>query len=57
MAEALTRQGTPYAFTTGYGEVPWAKNGGAHGVAPVVTKPLDAIALERAITSAMAVVG
>ena len=57
VAEALSRQGTPYAFTTGYGEVPWARNAGAHVTAPVVTKPLDTIALERAISAAMALRG
>ncbi|WP_343610613.1 HWE histidine kinase domain-containing protein [Novosphingobium sp.] len=47
IAEVLQGNGTPYAFSTGYGEVPWA-----HGPkVPVVTKPLDSIALERAIVA------
>lgn len=50
VAEVLRANGTPYAFSTGYGEVPWAQGGKAQ--APVVTKPLDSIALERAIVAA-----
>lgn len=50
VAEELRALGTPYAFSTGYGEVPWAK--GTRSQAPVVTKPLDSIALERAIVAA-----
>jgi len=47
IAEALNERAVRYIFTTGYGEVPWTQ-GQAYG-APVVTKPLDAAALERAI--------
>lgn len=47
VAEALSERGVPYVFTTGYGEVPWTQ-AAAYG-APVVTKPLDPTALERAI--------
>jgi light-regulated signal transduction histidine kinase (bacteriophytochrome)/CheY-like chemotaxis protein len=50
VAEVLRNNGTPYAFSTGYGEVPWAQ--GTKAQAPVVTKPLDSIALERAIVAA-----
>lgn len=47
VAEALSQRAIPYVFTTGYGEVPWTQ-ADAYG-APVVTKPLDPVALERAI--------
>jgi CheY-like chemotaxis protein len=45
VAEALSQRAIPYVFTTGYGEVPWTQ-ADAYG-APVVTKPLDPVALER----------
>lgn len=47
VAEALSQRGVRYVFTTGYGEVPWTQ--ASDFGAPVVTKPLDAVALERAI--------
>lgn len=47
IADVLQGNGTPYAFSTGYGEVPWAHS----PKVPVVTKPLDSIALERAIVA------
>lgn len=47
VAEALSQRGIRYVFTTGYGEVPWSSMSSFS--APVVTKPLDAVALERAI--------
>lgn len=47
IAETLNQRGVRYIFTTGYGEVPWSQTE-AYG-APVVTKPLDPQALERAI--------
>ncbi|HWU02901.1 MAG TPA: HWE histidine kinase domain-containing protein, partial [Novosphingobium sp.] len=50
VAEALQALGTPFAFTTGYGEVPWAEH--ELGAVPVVTKPFDAVALEQAISQA-----
>lgn len=49
-AEALAAAGTPYAFATGYGEVPWTSP--ETNAMPVLTKPHDQRALERAIMDA-----
>ena len=50
VADALALRGIPHAFSTGYGEISWAT--GATARAPVLTKPLDNMALERAIVQA-----
>jgi len=50
VAVALTAAKVPYAFLTGYGEVAWAP---ADAVPiPVLTKPLDARSLVRAVLRA-----
>jgi CheY-like chemotaxis protein len=54
VAEALQARGIPYAFSTGYGEIPWATIGVKH--VPVLTKPINGGTLAGAVELARKVV-
>ena len=54
VAEALRASGIAHAFSTGYGDVSWQPTDASP--MPVLTKPFDTDALERAVTLARRIV-
>jgi CheY-like chemotaxis protein len=54
VADALRAANIPFAFVTGYQGVPWATTdaGSPHLQAPIIVKPLEAVALRRAVRRA-----